>query len=605
MTKHYFNLKKNIINALLIVGILMAHSTPTLSQINNVWTLGDGEKVFGNDLNHPSKNSNYTWDGDTIRLKGFYNEVLAFQVIVETGENGADNVEIAIDKPVDKRSGKVIGGNTLKYGPDGTIEVFTQHYLNVKENNYTRPAWFYGSEASAPKQMIGWIPDALIPSEAKAGLGGFPLQIGALRNQGFWIDLHLPRNIEDFSNGLYVGAVQVYEKEKMVHEIPLEVTLLPKFLPDENKTNIWLYTSVIYSYFPELSSKEVDEMLKFEGHRHRVDVIGGFLANRSKFNQKMMDDYKPWLDGSAYTSANGYRGPGQGIGERQFIIGMYGSNALGSTKKEMENQSDLWVKWFNDNAPDANYFWYITDEPLQSDYPWVKERAGWVKNNRGVGSSLPIFVTTGYNDELADAIDIWATGTGLDLDGLAHARENGDDYIFYNGYRPRYGSVILEGAAVDLRVNSWILYKYNINTHFIWEGTHWRHNMQGPKAGLHQNIFQEPLTFINFGGEYHYGNGDGILFYPGRMPFYPEEDRGLNALIPSIRLKNIRRGQQDAVLLWMAEQKAGKNRVEEIINKVIPRALSEVNRNEPVPWSEHGDDYDRVRNELIEIILQE
>lgn len=40
----------------------------------------------------------------------------------------------------------------------------------------------------------------------------------------------------------------------------------------------------------------------------------------------------------------------------------------------------------------------------------------------------------------------------------------------------------------------------------------------------------------------HPNNGDGILFYPGHMPFYPEEDRGMNKVFSSIRLKNIRRG---------------------------------------------------------------
>jgi hypothetical protein len=55
--------------------------------------------------------------------------------------------------------------------------------------------------------------------------------------------------------------------------------------------------------------------------------------------------------------------------------------------------------------------------------------------------------------------------------------------------------------------------------------------------------------------------------------------------------------------MWMAEQKAGKNRVVEIINQAVPRALSEVERGESVPWSEHGDDYDRVRERLLDIVV--
>ncbi len=99
-----------------------------------------------------------------------------------------------------------------------------------------------------------------------------------------------------------------------------------------------------------------------------------------------------------------------------------------------------------------------------------------------------------------------------------------------------------------------------------------------------------------------FGNGDGILFYPGRMPFYPDQDRGLNQLLPSIRLKNIRRGQQDALIMWMAEQKAGKEKVMQIIGRVLPKAMSEVDMKDKVPWSEHGSDYDAVREELLKLL---
>ena len=573
------------------------------AQVQTLWALGDGEKVFREDLDHFAKRGNYIWDGNTIRLKGLYNEVLAFQLIVETGSQGVDNIEIAVTNPLHSSSGKAIGGSTLKYGPAGTIELFSQHYLLVREDRYTRPAWFYGSPAAAPKKMTGWIPDALIPADARPGLGGFPVDVGPDRNQGFWVDLHLPRDQGGFPAGLYEGSVQVYASGELISSIPLEVTLLPGYLPDENNTTIWLSTSNISSYYPGLTQEQADRMLKFEGRRHRIDVAGGFAANRSRFSDEMMSDYKGWLDGSAYTPENGYRGPGEGTGENLFIIGMYGSNVLGNTREDMQQQSDLWVNWFAKNVPDKTYFWYITDEPPAERFPWVIERAGWVKNNPGPGRNLPVFTTRGYGGELLGSIDIWSSGTNVVLENLPAARKNGGDYTFYNGYRPRYGSVILEAAAVDFRVNSWILYKYDISHHFIWHGTHWRHNHQGPKGHLHQNVFTNPLTFTNF-GQYSYGNGDGILFYPGRMPWYPDEDRGIDRLIPSIRLKNIRRGQQDAAIMWMAEQKVGKNRVIETINKVVPRALSEVERDEPVPWSEHGDDYDRVRENLYYLILR-
>ena len=594
----------------IIIAILFQFEYQGFSQVRGVWALGDGEKVFRNDDRHPDKNGNYIWDGNTIRLAGLYNEVLAFQVIVEVEKQGATAIEISVEAPIERMSNKVIGGNSLKYGPSGTIEIFSEHYLQV--NDSTPPNWYYGSPAAQPEKMTGWIPDALIPSNASPGRGGFPLDIPAAnskdkhfrdrssQNQGFWIDIYLPRDQKNFPAGIYYGRVQVWEKGKVFKEFALEITLLPYYLSDENQTNIWMYSGDLKPYFPDLSQDNIDQMIKFEAHRHRINMEGGFEVNHSLFNREMMEKYKTYLDGSAFTPANGYHGSGEGKGERIFPIGMYGADVMGNNKADVQKQADLWVDWFRANAPGITYFWYIIDEPGKGVYPWIKERSEWVKSNPGPGKSLPIFTTTHYQEELAGAIDIWAAYDGVDLDKLPACRKNGGDYWFYNGNRPRTGSTILEGTAVDYRVNSWILYKYGINEWFIWESTHWQHNHQGPKGHLHQNIFVNPLTFID--QEMDYGNGDGVLFYPGRMPFYPEQDRGLNQLLPSIRLKNIRRGQQDAVLMGMVEKKYGREKVLQLISKVLPKAMSEVKMTEKVQWSEHGSDYDKVREELLKLL---
>jgi hypothetical protein len=596
-------MNKKLFLEFILLTIALLPPLTGVSQIKEVWALGDGEKVYRNDLQHTDKNGNYTWHGDTIRIEGLYNEVLAFQVIVETGVDSVKGIDLAVADPVNKESGKVIGGNTLQYGPSGTIEVFSEHYLLVTDS--TRPNWYYGSPAAAPKKMTGWIPDALIPANATAGAGGLPVDVGPSRNQGFWIDVYLPRDQEEYPSGIYRGTVQVYQAGKRVAMIPLKVTLLPPYMPDENRTNVWVYSSdpvTLQSYFPGLPKEQIVKMIKFVGHRHRVDMAGGFRVNETSFNAKTMDSYKPYLDGTAYTPSNGYSGNGEGVGEKIFPIGMYGGNVMGDTKEIVQQQSNLWVEWFKKNAPRVTYFWYITDEPSKSKYAWIKERAEWIKSNPGEGGTLPVFTTTSYKKALSGAIDIFAGYDGVDLNVLPAIRKSGGDHWFYNGNRPRYGSVILEAAAVDLRIDSWIMYKYGIHTWFLWQSTAWDHNGQGPKAHLHQRIYTEPLTFINDNMEF--GNGDGILYYPGHTPFYPEQDRGLNRILPSIRLNNIRRGQQDADIMWMAEQKAGRKVVISLINKVIPKALSEVSMRDSVPWSQSGDDYDKVRGELLQLLQQ-
>jgi hypothetical protein len=117
-----------------------------------------------------------------------------------------------------------------------------------------------------------------------------------------------------------------------------------------------------------------------------------------------------------------------------------------------------------------------------------------------------------------------------------------------------------------------------------------------------QRVFNEPLTFIN--GGLNWGNGDGILFYPGRMPHQTSESRGLNRIIPSIRLKNIRRGQQDYELLWLAEKKEGKEAIRAMARQLVVKAMDEVDMDDKVYWPQDGDAYDEMRDRLLDIIKE-
>jgi hypothetical protein len=471
--------------------------------------------------------------------------------------------------------------------------------------------------------MTGWIPDALIPSDALVGKGGFPLSLPPTQeqirrhqniveiipkrasvNQGFWIDLYLPRD-KKYQAGIYESEIHVWVNGRVASSIPVKLELIDAYLPDENHSNVWVYNSgmgALSVYFPGLDHKELRTLIKNEGHRHRIDLVGGFEAHQSVYDEAILDDYKPFLDGAAYTPANGYHGPGQGVGENLFPVGMYGGRNLGNTKEKMREESDKWVQWFEKNAPDVTYFKYMIDEPGPAQYDYINEQAEWIKTNPGPGKRLKLQVTTGYVEDLKDAIDIWDAYNGVKLDMMEDLRKEGKDYWFYNGNRPRYGSVILEGTAVDLRVNGWIKYLYGINTWFVWHSTHWTHNSQGPKGRLQQRVFNEPLTFINWG--FGWGNGDGILFYPGRMPHQPDEDRGLNRFLPSIRLKNIRRGQQDFELLWLVEQKIGAEKAKEMARELVVKAMDEIDMDDKVYWPQNGDAYDAMRDKLLDILVK-
>ena len=47
-----------------------------------------------------------------------------------------------------------------------------------------------------------------------------------------------------------------------------------------------------------------------------------------------------------------------------------------TTREKVWKEADLWVDWFEANAPKVRYFWYIIDEPGEDQFPWIKERGG-------------------------------------------------------------------------------------------------------------------------------------------------------------------------------------------------------------------------------------
>ncbi|MFC1614653.1 hypothetical protein ACFL5K_05090 [Gemmatimonadota bacterium] len=105
-----FNLKGML---LLPLYITLACLTSLYGEVTGVWAVGDGEKVYRYQADHPSRQKNSVWDGSTVRLKGLYNEVLAFQVIVEADSFGARALEVITDPPFHKKTDRRRGPPAL------------------------------------------------------------------------------------------------------------------------------------------------------------------------------------------------------------------------------------------------------------------------------------------------------------------------------------------------------------------------------------------------------------------------------------------------------------------------------------------------------------
>lgn len=587
--------ERNLLKLFLVALFLslLGSSTDASAQTGRaIWALHDGEKIERDDLRSPFKRGNTVWDGKRIRLFGARNEIIAFQLIVEAGATEIKQLSVALPE-------LKLGAHRIAYRAPGNdpsnsvgrpIQLFTVNYLNVTKT--TEASWFYWSKNAIPADTTGWKPVQLVPENAKAGKGGFPVSVAPQQNQAIWIEIYTPRELPA---GLYRGQIQV-KMDGQTKRIPLELELFDFTLPDENS----LPTMVYYEGSqPELyQGRNLDAEYHRFGHRHRVELIHEYSIGRVKAAMSR-------FTGADFTQAKGYEGPGQGVGNQIVPATFYGPGKDFDERASAWRKSDEWMTFLNQYLPKARTFLYMPDEPPPSQFPYIRQIADNIHSNPGPGRTLPVMVTKKYVPELDGAIDIW--NGFIDFEAAARERAKGHQYWTYGGGRPVSGANLIDTTAVDVRMLPWACFKAGVAVYFQWHSVHWRHN--GQKQGeRNQNVWANPVTFDNRGQpnkpieDQNFANGDGVQMYPGEDKLHPDQDRGIAGPVGTVQFANLRRGLQDHLYLTMARQRGHAALVDELIKKLIPRVYSEVKETDPVGFSERGDDYEQARYRLAQAI---
>ena len=579
-----------VVSVLALAAIVAALRLFPRSRLAAVWAVGDGEKVRKFDLKHPERNGNSVWQDGCISLFAARNEVIGFQVILQAGPEGAAGVNVLLGDLSRDSGGTILFWRPEPKDPTDTrgrqIERFQQHYLHITKPS--PPGWFYDEEAR-PKSMTGWVPDALVPFNARDEAA---ISIEPNANQGVWFDIYVPR--DDTPAGVYRGTVQVSENRRTTYEIPVSLTVLDCALPDTNHfhTMIFLAEDDIrrrHGVDGEIAD-EITARYHRLAHRHRVEFTYGYSPDASP---RLLDQ----LSGRAFTRERGYEGPGEGIGYRIVPANFYGADVGVGNKswqgKSARRKADEFMDWLNNVRPGALTFLYVIDEPAYEAYPWIKKVCDRLHANTGPGGKLPMFVTAPPSGQLGNSIDIWCpTAYSLDLKVKENEEKKGRRVWYYNGHRPYSGTQITDAPAVDCRVPAWACWRYGIEVWFYWNANHWQHNWESPRSEQNQNVWSDPITFGDEGGI----NGDGVLVYPGEDIVFPSESRDVVGPIASIRLKNIRRGAQDYEYLRLARRHGLAHVAEEIARTCVPSAFSEAGG--AVSWSERGSDWDKQRRIL-------
>jgi hypothetical protein len=370
--------------------------------------------------------------------------------------------------------------------------------------------------------------------------------------------------------------------------------------------------------------KRVMDRQMMLAHRHKISLIDDNGGADVWPQDKPRPEWLPRLSGNLFTPANGYRGPGEGIGNNVFSIATFGQwqDWWGPPAKSlMWSYADRWESWFEQHSPETERFLYLADE--SEAFEQLEEWAGWLKKDPGPGRNLRSFATADLRQTQSRVPSLDITGSWFRTAdtktwqaALDHLRAGQRKQFFlYNAQRPGSGSFATEDDGIALRELAWGQYKKGIDRWFFWNATYYD-DYQGGRGQT--DLFNNAQTF---GGPprpepsrgmsaWNYSNGDGVLFYPGTDAVFPAESYDLTGPIASLRLKYWRRGIQDVDYLVMAA-KVDPEATKAIVQRLVPKVLWEYGVTDksdptyvrtPISWSTDPDDWEAAREQLADII---
>mmetsp|Transcript_141648 Transcript_141648/g.369262 ORF Transcript_141648/g.369262 Transcript_141648/m.369262 type:complete len:1397 (-) Transcript_141648:77-4267(-) len=612
------------------------------------------------------------WNGSAVRLFGARNEVVSFSLVLEAGHTGGGAHDIRVSLP---RLGELRArphpasddlSDALFDWRATEIELFYVRYLQIRGLSGS-----YGDERMWPTRMqrpymaaagggglssAGWkarpgadkhYPEIAVPLELHPSFN-----ISAGESQMIWVDMYLPR---DLPAGTRSGELEVRigpDGNGQLHTVPILLTIHDFALPERPsaKTMIPIEGGDVLRRFigqnwVHCSKQSNEEMRRlWERHwqvawRHKVHMVAGSFDECKNYlhymgliegDLEVLKDTPEFLsvlrlNGSSFTSARNYSGPGENLSLELFPIGLYGSwsrrdwdkNASGADiglEAGFTIHLGRWEDWFRAQAPEISSterFLYLVDE--SHDYEQIEAWAAMINGVTGSGSSIPSMATLNLIDAVAQtpSLDITCSTLGFApiaawKAAVAEAERLGMRLWLYNGGRPAHGSTNTEGEATDWRSIPWAMRKHGIEVYFYWMSTYYSNYQAGEGA---TNVFRTAKTFgkhmenssTNGEAGWMYGNGDGVLLYPGTDISFPQDSYGVWGPFASLRMKYWRRGLQDVEYLELFKQHCGEELMQSVLQRVVPTVLWEVGEANWFPdisWPQRWDAWEQVRQEM-------
>ncbi len=543
-----------------VVGVAALVRTSFATPDLSVWAIGGSSKILWDGtlatttppLNY--KEANRVWNAATrtISLAAAKGETVDVQIAIEA-VGGGDIT--GVDVAVSSLSGP---GGTI---PGSNLTLFFEHYIlsPYDASLELRPG------GALPR---GYYPDALVPfynpeQPSQRLVDPFPIydtEPNSPHTQPVWLDVAVPTTTVP---GDYTGTVTVTGTSVAPVALTLNLTVANATMPATQ--DVMMTSAIKASSFADIYGfgsfslangnfgQYWTRVLKFiaAAEDHRVKLNFNTLVppivesppgsgNIASIDWSAYDTYL-----GSYLDENGvpvgWQLPSPGV-DRSGVTMSAHDVAFWT------DFAPAIIDHYNENEwPIDNSFVWVLDEPNgqpdgTDDYPVVEEFGELIDT---VAPNLKFAVTEGMHEGLLfDSVDWWIQ-PGRDYDPVRtdERKALGERAWFYqytNG-EPMQGLHSINTDGLAFRTWPWIAYKYDVEGMYYWAATYWESDGPSPYVVPDDN----PADL---------GEGSGVLFYPGSVLTgasftYPYAfAANYDGPIPSIRLKNIRRGMQDEAL---------------------------------------------------------
>ena len=478
------------------------------------------------------------------------NEYAPFQIVVRAGTGGLKRVNAAAG-PLMLKRGKAISA--------AQITLFREHYVEVRKLS------------PKSKSVPGWYPDALIPfldpstskAPVRARFAAAPFDIAPDSNQPLWVDVLTPR---DATPGEYRGTIMISAEGIKPHRVPIKLTVWDFALPDTPSMRTHFGdadVNPLVSRPPQIAAwRSLDEA----GQRALQKAYAEMVAAH-----RICPPIPPFLmpnvnvDGSIDPQST-HAALKQWI-ERFHIagfpirfLGMDGRGWLGDPLGADLKRNALYVSsmyaYLRDNHWDKLAYVYVVDEPNSVQaFNDVRARARFVHD---VAPGLKVLCTKQPQvrnralGSLVGSVDIWAPLWPLFQEGAARERlAAGEEIWSYTALcqgSPHEDTPFweLDFPLLNYRIPMWINWRFGITGLLYWSTTNWVST---------RDVWTNPLTYDD---QY---NMEGSLLYPG-------VDAGVQGLVASIRLKEIREGLEDYEYLRLLAELRGRAAAERVVKRI-------------------------------------